>query len=161
MILTLIAMMGANRVIGRKGRVPWHIQEDMARFKALTWGHPVVMGRKTWETLGGALPSRKNVVLTRRAGYAAPGARLARDLDEALAPFRNSNEEVFVVGGGEVYLEAMPSADRILLTVVDEAPEGDAFFPHVPEGLFQKVSREDRAGPPRHCFVRLERCGSA
>lgn len=153
----LVAMMGTNRAIGMGGRVPWRIPEDMARFKALTTGHPVLMGRRTWETLEGPLSGRENVVITRRPGYAAPGARVAASLADALAPYRGSSAEVWIVGGGEIFEGALPAADRIVLTVVDEAPEGDAFFPELPRGLFREVSREERAGPPSHAFLSFER----
>ena len=159
MRVTLVAMMGKNRVIGQNGRVPWHIPEDMVRFKNLTIGHPVIMGRKTWETLDGPLAGRENVVVTRRAGYAAEGARTASSLDVALAPYQATGAEVFVIGGGEIFLEALPLAQRIELTLVDETPEGDAFFPEIPEGTFVETSREDRSGPPRHSFVTFERIG--
>jgi dihydrofolate reductase len=153
LVLTLIAIVGANRVIGLGGRVPWHLDEDLARFKALTSGHPVVMGRKTWETLQVPLVGRENVVITRQGGYKAAGARIARDLDEALAPYWATPEEVFVAGGGEVYREALPFADRLVLTLVEESPPGDTHFPELPQGVFEEVSREERAGPPRHAFV--------
>ncbi len=161
MRVTLIAMMGANGVIGRGGLVPWHLAEDMARFKALTMGHPVLMGRKTWETLEGPLPGRENVVITRRREYEAPGARIEADLMAALLPYRGTGEEVWVVGGGEIFSEALPLADRLVLTVVEESPEGDAFFPELPPGRFCEVSREARAGPPPHAFVVLERAVTA
>ncbi len=159
MVLTLIAMMGTNRAIGREGRVPWHLPEDMSRFKSVTWGHPVLMGRRTWETLDGPLPGRENVVITRQPAYAAQGARVAGDLEEALAPYWGTTAEVFVVGGGEVYREALPLADRLLLTVVREDPPGDAFFPEIPDGLFRETAREERPGPPRHAFVTYVRGG--
>ena len=159
MRVTIVAMMGKNRVIGQNGRVPWHIPEDMVRFKNLTIGHPVIMGRKTWETLDGPLAGRENVVVTRRAGYAAEGARTAPSLDDALAPYCGTDAVVCVIGGGEIFAEALPLAQRIELTLVDETPEGDAFFPEIPEGTFVETSREDRSGPPRHSFVTFERIG--
>lgn len=157
MIVTLVAMMGKNRVIGDRGRVPWHIPEDMKRFRSATMGHPVVMGRKTWETLKGPLTGRENVVITRHEGYRASGARVARDLEEALAPYRPGPGEVFVVGGAEIFHLALPIADKICLTVVEESPRGDAFFPELPEGDFRETSREPRPGPPPHAFFVLER----
>lgn len=159
MHITMVAMLGKNRVIGRGGRVPWHIPEDMARFKALTMGHAVLMGRKTWETLDGLLPGRENVVLTRQIGYAAAGARTALSLEDALAPYQGTAAEIFVIGGGEVFMEVLPLAQRLDLTMVDETLEGDAFFPEIPEGMFNETSRDDRTGPPRHAFVTFDRIG--
>lgn len=157
MRVTLVAMLGSNRVIGRDGRVPWQIPEDMARFRALTMGHPVIMGRKTWETLDGPLAGRENVVISRQAQYAAEGARVTPNLHDALAPYQGTDAEVLVIGGGEVFREALPLAHRLELTLVDEAPEGDAFFPEIPEGAFTETSREERGGPPKHSFVTLDR----
>ena len=157
MRVTLVAMLGKNRVIGWRGCVPWHLPEDMARFKSITMGHPVIMGRKTWETLDGPLPGRENVVITRRATYAAEGARTASSLDYALVPYRGTDEIVCVIGGGEIFLEALPLADRLELTRVDENPAGDAFFPEIPGGTFAEIASEEREGPPRHSFVTFER----
>ncbi len=154
MILSLIAAMSENRVIGRGGEVPWDIPDDVARFKALTMGHPVVMGRKTYDSIGGvSLPGRTNVVLTRRPGFQAPGFRVARDLPAALEPYRDTGEEVFVVGGGEIYAAAMPLADRIFLTLVHLTVEGDAFFPKIPEDLFEMVQRRTVPDPVPHTFI--------
>ncbi len=157
MMVALVAVMGRNRVIGRGGKVPWHIPEDMERFKALTLGHPVVMGRKTWETLEAPLPGRDNVVVTRRPSYEAPGARVVSGLEEALAPYRGTDATVFILGGGEVFEQALPMADVLHLTLVDEAPEGDAFFPELPEDQFYEASVQERPGPPKHVFVTLQR----
>ncbi len=154
MILSLIAAMSENRVIGRDGEVPWDIPDDVARFKALTMGHPVVMGRKTFDSIGGVpLPGRTNVVLTRRPGFAAEGFRVARDLPTALEPYRDTSEEVFVVGGGEIYAAALPLADRVYLTLVHLTVDGDAFFPEIPEGVFNVVQRRTVPDPVPHTFV--------
>ncbi len=150
MILSLIAAMAENRVIGDRGRVPWHLPEDLAFFERTTTGHPVLLGRKTWETIQAPLPGRKVTVLSRREGFSAPGVTVARNLEEALAPYRGSRGEVFVAGGGEVYRETLPLADRIYLTVVRGAFPGDVFFPEVPETLFAEVERRKgrSASPP-------------
>ncbi len=159
MQVALVAMMGRNRVIGREGKVPWHIPEDMERFKALTLGHAVVMGRKTWETMEGPLPDRDNVVITRRPSYEAPGARVASGLEEALAPYRGTDAAVFILGGGGIFEQALPLADVLHLTLVDDAPEGDAFFPELPENQFVETAAQERPGPPRHVFLTLQRAG--
>ncbi|MGC8723148.1 MAG: dihydrofolate reductase [Acidobacteriota bacterium] len=157
MILSLIAAMGENRVIGRGGRVPWHLPEDLDFFKRTTWGHPVLLGRKTWETVNVPLPGRRTVVLTRQRGYEVRGAEVVPDLTSALALFEHSQEELFVCGGGEIYAQTLPVAQRIYLTVVHAAFPGDAFFPEVPVELFRETSRVDRPGPPPYTFLRYER----
>ncbi len=146
--VTLIAALSRNRVIGRDGRMPWHIPADLKRFKALTLGHPVVMGRKTFEsllaTLGGPLPGRDNIVVTRARDYSAPGCRVVHSLDEALAAASGA-QEIFVIGGGEIYALALPLAHRLELTEVDAEFPGDAYFPDFDRGAWREVHRESRA----------------
>jgi dihydrofolate reductase len=148
MIISLIAAMSENRVIGSDNRLPWHLPEDLKRFRALTRGHPVIMGRKTWDSIGGKpLPQRDNIVLTRQPGFAAPGARVFSSLNAALEDLRNSlpaDAEVFVIGGAEIYRLALPIADRIYLTVVHRTVAGDAFFPEVPAARFKEAARDCR-----------------
>jgi len=128
MIVSLIAAMAENRVIGAKGSLPWHLPRDMRHFKTLTTGHSVVMGRKTFETLNVPLPNRRNVVITTDPAYAADGADVANTLEAALAAV-GDDDEVFVAGGGEIYRLALPRADRIYLTVVHGRFDGDTWFP--------------------------------
>ncbi len=148
--LTLIAAVARNRVIGRGNELVWRSPEDMARFKATTQGHAVIMGRKTWESLPPRfrpLPGRRNIVVTRQAAYAAPGAEVAGSLPAALA--LAGGGDAFVMGGGELYAQALPLADRLLLTEVDLAPEGDTRFPEVAAAEWRETSRErhvDAAG---------------
>lgn len=129
MNLALVAAMTEDRVIGRGNGLPWHLPEDLRHFKRLTLGHPVVMGRKTWESVGTPLPGRHNIVVTRQRGYQAEGADVAPSLQAALALVRDE-PEVFVVGGAEIYAQALPLADAIHLTVIHtrDVP-GDAHFP--------------------------------
>lgn len=155
MIVTIIAAMAENRVIGKDGVMPWHIPDDLARFKSITMGHPVIMGRKTFESLGRPLPGRQNIVLTRREGYAPEGVTVARTLEEALE-LAGVAREVFICGGGEVYREALPLAGRILLTVIHGAYGGDAVFPEVP-GDFLETERVDGEGAPPHEFLVFDR----
>jgi len=155
--LSLIAAVAENGVIGRGGRVPWHLPEDLRHFRETTWGHPCLMGRRTWESLGGPLVGRRNLVLTRTEGYTAPGAELLPSLETALALFEGTGEELFVCGGGELYRAAMPLADRLYLTRVEGAFEGDTLFPCLPEGLFREVSRREAQTEPPCSFVFLER----
>lgn len=130
MVVSLIAAMSENRVIGRGGDVPWRQREDVRRFKRMTLGHTVIMGRKTFESIGErALPKRRNIVVTRRAGYEREGVEIASGVEEALAMARGE-DLVYVVGGGEVYAAAMPKADRLDLTLIHTDTEGgEAFFP--------------------------------
>jgi dihydrofolate reductase len=147
-MLSLIVAMSENRVIGRNGRLPWHLSSDLRRFKQLTLGHHLVMGRRTFEAIGRLLPGRISVVITRQAGYQAAGALAAGNLDAALG-LTAGDGEVFVVGGAEIYRLALPAADRIFLTLVHAQLEGDAFFPAWDEAAWHLVEstrhpRDDR-----------------
>lgn len=138
--LTLIAAMGSNRVIGADGQLPWHEPEDLAHFKRVTSGHAVIMGRKTWQALGRPLPKRRNLVITRQAGFSAPGAEVFASLDAAIAAARSTDAEPMVIGGGEIYRQALPQATRIHLTEVRADPVGDTTFPELPAGEWRVAS---------------------
>jgi dihydrofolate reductase len=158
-MIALIAAMDRNRVIGIDGRLPWHLPDDLRRFKALTSGCPVIMGRKTHDSIGRALPGRKNIVVTRQSEFQAPGCLTVRSTEEALAAAGERN--VFVIGGGEIYRQMMTRADRLYLTEVDvELPAGDAFFPEVDPRKWQEVARvshePDAKHPYRFAFVDYE-----
>ena len=152
--VTIIVAVADNGVIGSQGKIPWHLREDLQRFKRLTMGHPIVMGRKTWESIGRPLPGRESIVVTRQDGYRAEGAKVAGSLRDALDL---AGRDAFVIGGGELYREALPLADRVELTRVHAAPEGDATFPPLgPE--WREVAREEHPeGAPPFDFVTLER----
>jgi dihydrofolate reductase len=143
-VVSLIVAMDRNRVIGTRGRLPWHIPEDLKRFRRLTLGHHVVMGRKTWESIGRALPGRTNIVVTRDRSFAAEGVLVAHSLEAALA-LAVGDAEVFVIGGGELYAQALPLADRLYVTEVHGDFAGDTRFPEPPAGAWREVSREHRA----------------
>jgi len=131
--IVIIAAVARNRVIGKDNKLLWNIPEDMAHFKALTSGHTVVMGRKTWESLPPRfrpLPGRRNIVITRQADYAAPGAEVADSLENALK-LASTATTVFIIGGEQIYRQAMDVADRLEITEVDLKPEGDAWFPEI------------------------------
>jgi dihydrofolate reductase len=144
MTITVLAAVGANLVIGRDGQMPWHLPEDLAHFKAVTMGHTMVMGRKTYDSIGRALPGRRTIVITRQPGWHAPSVEVAHSLPEALA--LAGPADVFVIGGSEVYREAMPYADQMLLTEVEQSPEGDALFPAFEAGDWREVAREAHQG---------------
>jgi len=148
--ITLIAAYAANRAIGRDNALPWHLPADFAHFKRTTLGHPIVMGRKTWESLPRALPGRINVVVSRQAGYQAAGAQVVGSLAEALAACGEA-PRIFVIGGAQLYAAALPLADEVIATEVHAEVAGDAFFPLLPDGLWREVSRA--AAPPENGYA--------
>ena len=139
-ILSLIAAMADDRVIGINNTLPWHLPEDLKHFKATTLGKPVIMGRKTWESLGRPLPGRRNIVISRNADYAVNGGELSSSLENAIAASA-AEEEVFVIGGAELYRLAIPLAQRIYLTEVSGTYAGDAYFPELSPKEWAEVSR--------------------
>ncbi len=131
-MLSLIAVIGVNRELGKDDKLLWHIPGDLPRFKKLTTGHPVILGRKTFQSIGRPLPERTNIVITRDLSFAPAGVTVVHSLDEALeqAKVAPGAEEIFVIGGGQIYAAAIDRADRLYLTVVDKlAPDADTFFP--------------------------------
>ena len=159
MTLALIVAVAENGVIGRGNRLPWHLPEDLRYFKRVTMGKPVVMGRKTYQSIGRPLPGRPNIVVTRDAGFAAEGVHLAGSLDQALDLARSlaSGGEMIVIGGAELFNAVLPSADRLYLTEVHRAYEGDVFFPQLDPAVWREASREDHPGDPSYSFVVLEK----
>jgi dihydrofolate reductase len=139
--LTLIVARARNGVIGAKGKLPWHLPEDLAFFKRTTMGHPIVMGRKTWESIGRPLPGRRSVVVTRDRAYAAAGADVVHSLDEAIQRCGEANE-IFVIGGAQLYAEAMPRADRLLVTEIDADFAGDTHLPAPSGQIWTEFARE-------------------
>ena len=162
--MSLIVAMDRNRVIGARGRLPWHIPADIKRFRRLTLGHHVVMGRKTWESIGRPLPGRTNVVLTRQPGFVAEGVHVVSRLDDALR-LAAGDDEIFVIGGGELYTETLPLADRLYVTEVHGDFAGDTWFPKLAENEWREVSREMQragaAGEPDVTYVTYERIAGA
>jgi len=142
--LSLVVAMGSNRVIGAGGALPWHIPEDLKRFKALTLGHSIIMGRKTYASIGRLLPGRTSVIVTRSRTLQIPGAIVVNSLGEAVARCAGQGE-VFVIGGGELYREALARADRIYLTHVHLAPDGDTVFPELAPQAWREIGREPLA----------------
>jgi dihydrofolate reductase len=158
--LALVVAASSNNVIGKDGTLPWRIPADMKRFKALTLGHPSIMGRKTWDSLPKKpLPGRTNIVVTRNRDFAAEGARVAHSLEEALAVAKEENPSaIMVIGGEALYREALQVADVIHLTRVEGAFEGDAFFPALgPEWRETASEGPYEEGVLRYRFVTLER----
>lgn len=154
--LILIAAVARNGVIGKDNTLIWNIPEDMAHFKALTSGQTVVMGRKTWESLPPRfrpLPGRNNIVISRQANYAAPGADVATSLPAAIQ-LAEQADKVFIIGGEQIYRQAIDVADRLEITEVDLAPEGDAWFPEIDAGKWKKTAESKNPG---FAFVSYER----
>ena len=160
--LTLIVAVADNGVIGREGGLPWRLSEDLRRFKQRTLGRPVVMGRKTWESLGKPLPGRTNIVITRRIDYRidAPGVIVARDLDAAIAA-AGDVDEVMIIGGAEIYALALPRADLVELTQIHAIVEGDTVFPALPSADWKEIASTDHPADERNqypaSFVTLQR----
>jgi dihydrofolate reductase len=153
-MITLIAAVAKNGAIGNENKLIYWLPDDLKRFKALTTGHTIVMGRRTFESLPkGALPNRRNVVLSRNRQFTAPGIEVFASLQEALASCA-SDEEVFVIGGASVYREAMPLADRLCLTLVDDTPvRADAFFPEILAAEWRIASDEPHDPDDRHAYA--------
>ncbi|MEK9177370.1 MAG: dihydrofolate reductase [Patescibacteria group bacterium] len=158
-VSAIAAITKGDRGLGKGKDLLWKIPGDMARFKALTMGHAIVMGRKTFDSIGHTLPGRTNVVVTRDTNWSAPGATIAHSIEEALAFSRElEKEEIFVIGGGEVYKAALPYTNRLYLTVVDGKAEADAFFPEYEQAFTNVVSKEKgEHGGLAYKYVVLER----
>ncbi len=139
--LSLIAALASNGVIGNRGTLPWHLPEDLRFFKAQTLGHSVIMGRRTWEAIGRPLPGRRNIVVTRSPGFAATGALVASSLDAALELCEGEGA-AFVIGGAQLYRDALPRAERLVLTEIHRAFDGDTSFPEFDRGQWREARRE-------------------
>ncbi|MEO7752205.1 MAG: dihydrofolate reductase [Terracoccus sp.] len=157
--IVLIAAVARNGVIGDGSGMPWHLPEDLRYFKRTTMGHPMVMGRRTFESMG-ALPGRRSIVVTRQPDWAHPRVEAARSLEEALALVAR-DDLAFVVGGGEVYREAMPYAARLLLTEVDLAPEGAVTFPEIDGSAWERTLAVPGEGLVWTTWERRDRAGAA
>ncbi len=142
MSIVLIAAVGANGVIGRDNDLPWRIREDLQHFKQLTLGHTLVMGRKTYDSIGRPLPGRRTVVVTRQPDWSADGVRVVHTLEEALT----EGGDLYVAGGGEIYRQALPYADRLELTEVDQCPAGDVTFPAFDRSDWTETARDPHDG---------------
>ena len=152
--VVLIAALDRNRAIGKGNAMPWHLPDDLKRFKALTLGKPVLMGRKTAESLGRALPKRRNLVLTRSGRVPFEGMQAVASIEDALAVAARDGDELCVIGGGEVYALALPFATTMHLTHVETAVDGaDAFFPHVDAPAWREIARSPHPADATHAFA--------
>lgn len=164
MILSLIVARASNGIIGKDNGMPWHLPADLAHFKRTTMGRPVIMGRRTWESIGRPLPGRRNIVVSRNAGYRAEGAEVVGSLEQACEAVRET-DEAFVIGGGQLYAEALPLADRVFVTEIGEAIEGDTRFPDLEPGHWRETLLAEQAPDERNAyrlrFLRLDRARPA
>jgi dihydrofolate reductase len=160
--IVLVVAMARNRVIGKDGALPWHLPEDLKRFRRLTMGHPIIMGRKTHDSIGRPLPGRRNIVVSRNPDLEIDGVETATSLQSALAMVADC-DTAFVIGGEQIYQAALPLADRIELTLIDSDFEGDARFPEIDPVEWTESQRESADNPAKalkYRFVRLDRTGN-
>ncbi|MGZ5052521.1 MAG: dihydrofolate reductase [Methylobacter sp.] len=160
MKIALIVAMASNRAIGLGGQMPWHLSADLKKFKQITMGSPILMGRKTYESIGRPLPGRTNIVISRNPSYSQPGCQVFNDLDKALASCADA-EQAFIIGGADLYQSTLPIADTIYLTQIHSEFPGDTFFPEIDETQWPEVAREDINDDPdvsfSYSFLKLEK----
>ncbi len=166
MTLSLIAALGRNRAIGYQNQLPWRLPADLQHFKQLTMGHHMLMGRKTFDSIGRPLPGRTSIIITRQPDYNVAGCLIAHSLAEAIALAKERGEqEAFVIGGAEIYAQALPLTDRMYLTWVEAEPEADAFFPVFDENEWETSAEAGFAADEKNQyamkFVTLKRCHQA
>jgi dihydrofolate reductase len=164
--MALVVAMAGNRVIGRDGGLPWHLSADLKYFKRVTMGRPIIMGRKTYQSIGRPLPGRLNVVITRDQVFAPEGVTVAHSLGQALMTARaradsDGVDEVMIIGGGQIYADAIATADRVYLTEVHASVDGDTLFPRLPDDQWREMFREahpaNEEEEPAYSFVILDR----
>jgi dihydrofolate reductase len=151
MRVSIIVAMSRNRVIGREGGLPWKLSADLQRFKKLTMGHPIIMGRKTFASIGRALPGRTSIILSRRPDYQVDGALTVTSLQDAIRAAGNA-EEIFVIGGGEIYSQALPLADRLYITAVETESSGDTFFPELDLTQWRLVEESSHSADAKNSY---------
>ena len=160
MKISIVVAMAANRVIGKDNRLPWHLPADLKHFKETTMGKPILMGRKTWESIGRPLPGRTSIVITRDEAYEAPGCIVVHSIKAALQA-AGEQEEVMIIGGAEFYRQVLAYADRIYLTRIHQDFEGDTRFPRLDEAEWKEAGRvdceADESNPYAYSFIRLDR----
>lgn len=159
MEIILIAAMAANRVIGRNNSIPWDIPGEQGRFKEVTMGHPLIMGRKTWQSIGSPLPGRRNIVVTRNRQFKAEGAEVVHSLDQGLETCRD-RQKVFIIGGEQLYQIGLELADTLILTVLDQEISGDAFFPEFSCPPFKLIHTEQVTGQLPYAVKTYRRLGA-
>lgn len=160
-MISLIVAMDQNRVIGKNNELPWHLPADLQYFKKVTMGHPIIMGRKTFESIGRVLPGRENVIVTRNQDFKAEGSVVLHDIEQIKTFADSRDEEVFVIGGAEIFKEILPVTDRLYITEIHETFEGDTFFPVIDENQWDKISSNsgsiDEKNRYAHDFIILQK----
>ena len=153
MILSLIAAIGKNNELGKGNTLLWHMSADMKHFRDTTRGHAVIMGRKTFESLSGPLPNRENIVITRDKSYLRHGVDVRHSLEEALAKFKNTDQEVFIIGGAEIYKQSINIADKLYITHIDaEDKDADTFFPEIIPVIWNEISHQEHKKDDKNPF---------
>lgn len=161
-MISIIAAIGENRELGKDNKLLWHIAEDLKRFKQITAGHPVIMGRKTYESIGRPLPKRVNFIVTKDTKYNAEGCMVVHSLEEAImAAQKIDSSEIFIIGGGEIYKQALPKADKLYLTIVKGEYEADVFFPDYSEFAKETFRETHSSEQYIYTFINLERSRSS
>ncbi len=161
MKISLIVAMATNRAIGLDNKMPWHLSADLKKFKAITMGSPIVMGRKTYESIGRPLPGRSNIIISRNLDYQQTDCLVFNDIKTAIAASSKDAEEIFIIGGAELYKATLPLADNLYLTLINQEFTGDTFFPEIDFKAWSEVSREDISDDPSvnfsYSFLKLSR----
>jgi len=157
MLISIIAAMSLNWVIAKNNQIPWRIPGEQKRFKEITWGHSLIMGRKTYESIGKPLPGRTNIVITRQQNYTAAGCIVVHSLEAALKNCPPNETEAFIIGGAQIFRLALPIVQRIYLTTIQQEIEGDAFFPEVSSTEFNEIKLEYIDAIVPYTFAVLER----
>lgn len=164
-LISHIVAASSNRVIGKEGGLPWHLSEDLKFFKQKTLHHALIMGRKTFESIGRPLPQRLNVIVSRQAAYRPQGTFVLPSLEKALEFCRSQSDqwgqEIFIAGGGEIFSQSMPLVQRIYLTEIHQEILGDTYYPPIDKTQFREISRLDHSSPISFSFVTLERIQSS
>ncbi len=161
MKISLIVAMASNRVIGLNNKMPWHLSADLKKFKSITMGSPILMGRKTYESIGRPLPGRTNMIISRNLDYQQEGCLVFNDLKTAFKKAAESTDEIFIIGGSDLYKAILPMADTLYLTLINRDFEGDTFFPEIDLNEWSEVTREDIKDDPdtafSYSFLKLEK----
>ncbi len=160
MKISIIVAMASNRVIGLNNQLPWHLSADLKKFKQITMGSPILMGRKTYESIGRPLPGRRNLIISRNPNYLQPGCQVFTDIDQAITSCQ-SEDEIFVIGGASFYQAMLPKADTLYITEIKQCFEGDTFFPEINSEDWLEIERQDINNDPsvefNYSFVKLQR----
>jgi dihydrofolate reductase len=161
MRVSIIVSMSRNKVIGKDGKLPWHLSEDLKWFKRKTLGHAIIMGRKTYESIGMILPERKNIIISRSTTFNVQGAEIFNSIESALNALSGRGEkEVFIIGGAKIFRASLAYTDRIYLTLIHRKFDGDTFFPAIPEGEFEEIKSEFHSGKIPFTITILEKRSS-